>query len=62
MLKNIYERKKQLTKKDIDFLFSEGWLTSEQQQTFSIYEGIVKTREQIESICPDQTVLNFIFK
>ena len=56
------EKKKQLTKKDIDFLFSEGWLTSKQQSQFNIYEGVTKSRKEIESICPDQTLLNFIFK
>ena len=53
---------KQLTSEDIDFLFSENWLTSQQQNAFNIYEGIVKTREEIESLCPDQIVLNSIFK
>ena len=56
------KEKKQLTKKDIDFLFSEGWLTSEQQSQFNIYESVTKSRKEIESICPDQTVLDFIFK
>ena len=53
---------KQLTSEDIDFLFSENWLTSQQQNAFNIYEGIVKTREEIESLCPDQIVLDSIFK
>ena len=55
-------KEKCLTSEDIDFLFSENWLTSQQQNAFNIYEGIVKTREEIESLCPDQIVLNFIFK
>ena len=56
------KEKKQLTKKDIGFLFSEGWLTSKQQSQFNIYEGVAKNRKEIESICPDQIVLNSIFK
>ena len=55
-------KEKCLTSEDIDFLFSENWLTSQQQNAFNIYEGIVKTREEIESLCPDQIVLNSIFK
>ena len=51
-----------LTQEDIDFLFSEGWLTSKQQHKFNIYQGVVKTYEEIEVLCPDQTMLNFIFK
>ena len=51
-----------LTQEDIDFLFSENWLTSKQQSQFNIYEGVIITREKIETLCPDQIVLNFIFK
>lgn len=54
--------KKQLTSEDVALLISENWLTSQQQNAFNIYEGIVKTREEIETLCPDQIVLNSIFK
>ena len=43
-------------------LFSENWLTSKQQSQFNIYEGVTITREKIETLCPDQIVLDFIFK
>ena len=56
------QKEKKLTQEDIDLLFSENWLTFQQQNAFNIYEGIVKTYEEIELLCPDQTVLNFIFK
>lgn len=52
---------KKLTPKDIMLLFSEDWLTVSQQSKFNIYDGVVKTREEIERICPDQTVVNSIF-
>ena len=56
------KKEKKLTQEDINLLFSENWLTIKQQHTFSIYEGIVKTFKEIEAICPDQTILNFIFE
>ena len=51
-----------LTQEDIDLLFSENWLTVQQQIAFNIYEGVTKSDIELESLCPDQTVLNFIFK
>ena len=56
------QKEKCLNQEDIDFLFSENWLTSKQQSQFNIYESVTKSRKEIESICPDQTVLDFIFK
>ena len=56
------KKKKKLTQEDIDLLISENWLTTKQQVAFNIYEGVVKTRQEIEAICPDQNILNFIFK
>ena len=51
-----------LTQEDIDLLFSENWLTVQQQIAFNIYEGVTKSDIELESLCPDQTVLDFIFK
>ena len=56
------QKEKCLTQEDIDLLFSENWLTSKQQSQFNIYEGVTITREKIETLCPDQTVLDLIFK
>lgn len=56
------QKEKCLTSEDITLLISENWLTSRQQSEFDIYEGVVKTWNEIEKFCPDQTVLNFIFK
>lgn len=56
------QKEKCLSQEDIDFLFSENWLTSKQQSQFNIYEGVTITREKIETFCPDQIVLDFIFK
>ena len=56
------QKEKCLSQEDIDFLFSENWLTSKQQSQFNIYEGVTITREKIETLCPDQAVLDFIFK
>lgn len=56
------QKEKCLNQEDIDLLFSENWLTSKQQSQFNIYEGVTITREKIETLCPDQAVLDFIFK
>lgn len=56
------QKEKCLNQEDIDLLFSENWLTSKQQSQFNIYEGVTITREKIEALCPDQIVLDFIFK
>lgn len=56
------QKEKKLTQEDIDLLISENWLTTKQQVAFNIYEGVVKTRQEIEAVCPDQTILNFIFE
>lgn len=53
---------KKLTPRDVMLLFSEGWLTVNKQSEFNIYDGVVKTRGEIERICPDQTVINSIFR
>ena len=51
-----------LTQEDIDLLFSENWLTVQQQIAFNIYEGVTKSDIELESLCPDQTILNLIFE
>lgn len=56
------QKEKKLTQEDIDLLFSENWLTIQQQIAFNIYEGVTKSDIELESLCPDQTVLNFIFE
>ena len=56
------QKEKKLTQEDIDLLFSENWLTIQQQIAFNIYEGVTKSDIELESLCPDQTILNFIFK
>ena len=60
--KYLCKKEKKLTQEDIDLLFSENWLTIQQQIAFNIYEGVTKSDIELESLCPDQTVLNFIFK
>ena len=54
------QKEKKLTQEDIDLLFSENWLTIQQQIAFNIYEGVTKSDIELESLCPDQTILNFI--
>lgn len=56
------QKEKKLTQEDIDLLFSENWLTIQQQIAFNIYEGVTKSDIELESLCPDQTILNFIFE
>lgn len=53
---------KVLTEDDVNFLIAENWLTQPQQEHFDIFPGVEKTWEDIEKICPDQTVLYFIFE
>ena len=56
------QKEKKLTQEDIDLLFSENWLTVQQQIAFNIYEGVTKSDIELESLCPDQTILNLIFE
>lgn len=55
------DKTKILTQKDIDLLFSEDWLTVNQQQFNNFYVNKSVSYSQIEKICPDESVLNFIF-
>lgn len=51
-----------LIQEDIDLLSSEGWLTEQQQKYYNIFVGNLINYSIIENLCPDVTVLNFIFK
>lgn len=55
------DKTKVLTQEDIDLLFSEDWLTVNQQQFNNFYVNQSVSYSQIEKICPDASVLNFIF-
>jgi len=55
------DKTKVLTQKDIDLLYSENWLTKNQQDHYDLYEKRMVSFSQIQKICPDETILDFIF-